>query len=453
MKDRKVLLDTIGRETRMVVLEDGRPVEFAIERHGEARLVGNIYLGRVVNIVRGMQAAFVDIGLEKNAFLSLDDLPTVLPDLDEVRLDLQGRALRPGQEVVVQVLKEPGGSKGPRVTMNPTFPGKYTVLLPTVQAVGVSKHIQDEERRQALHDTARAVQPGSMGVIIRTAAERAEAEAIAEEVHGLSEAWTRLLERARTRKAPALLFGEGSLRERAWRDLNAVIDAQAFDDALEDKLSKLLRRTVWLDSGAYLVFDYCEAMTVIDVNSGKYTGKKNLSDTLRRLNTEAAREIARQVRLRDLGGIIVIDFVDMEEDADQDAVLSEFLEALEPDRARYHVHGFTAAGLLEMTRRPVYHPVQNALLAECPRCGGGHFVYSAEARAHALLRTIRRRRAAGDESSLAFFAPQAVADVLREIGIPDGVTLTLGAQEAGTPDDSPIWRDAFEIAPSVEGAE
>ena len=416
MKERKVLLDVLGNQTRRVVLEDGVPVEFAVETHGHVRLTGNVYLGRVANLLRGMQAAFVDIGLEKNAFLSLDDLPPIAADAAEVRVDFHAKPLRPGQEIIVQVVKEPGGDKGPRITMNPTFPGKYLVLLPTLEAVGVSRHIQTEGRREALYNLAQSICPPGMGLIIRTAAEDAPEEAIAAEAETLCGAWLALAEDARTRKAPSLLYDDGSLLSRARRDLNAEITLAPFDEAIEAKLEKALARKVWLPSGAYLVMDHTEAMTVIDVNSGKFTGKRSLGDTLLRLNIEAAKEIARLLRLRDVGGIVVIDFVDMETDEDRQAVLEALQEALSQDRAKHHVHGFTGAGLLEMTRRPVYQPVSEALLAPCPRCHGEGAVPSVDARANALQREIRRRRAAGDESQMTITAPGDVIAALERAG-------------------------------------
>lgn len=377
--NRQVLIDQTETRTRRLVLEDGEPVEYAVENNGERRLSGNVFLARVVNVISGMQAAFVDIGLNKNAFLSFDDVPPALSEAGCVDLKAAAKPLKPGQEIIVQVLKEPGGSKGPRVSMTPSFPGKWTVLLPTVAALGVSRHIQGDERRAALLEAARRACPEGMGLIVRTAAE--SAACIDDELRGeaerLSGAWRTLVERGRTQKAPALLFDNGSLLETARRDLNAPVTESAFPEAVEAKLQKALRRKVWLSSGAYIVIDTCEALTAVDVNSGKFTGKKDLADTLRRLNSEAAGEIARQIRLRDLGGIIVIDFVDMKSDEDRQSVLDAFCDALKPDRAKCHVHGFSQAGLLELTRRPVCRPIAGETVF-CGPLGSGSETLSAE---------------------------------------------------------------------------
>lgn len=431
---RAVYLDTIGRQTRMAVVEDGALVEFAVETRGERRLVGNVYLARVVNILRGMRAAFVDIGLDKNAFLSLDDMPSFVRDADEIRVNGAQKPLRPGQEVIVQVSREPGGGKGPRVTMNPSFPGKYTVLLPTVEAVGVSRRIEDGTKRAAFYGLAKELCPDGVGLVVRTAAEEASAEEIEADVRSLLDGWGMLAASAKTRRAPSLLFDDGGLAARAARDLLSPIHAGAFSDTLEHAIKKSLARRVWLDSGAFIVFDRTEAMHVVDVNSGKYTGGRSLGDTLRRLNMEAAREAARQIRLRDMGGIIVIDFVDMERDEDREAVLEAFREAQKPDRAKLHVHGFTGAGLLEMTRRPVYQQVPEALFAPCPCCHGEGRTPSADTVAHELLRDVRRRRMSGDDSEIVLAAPEEVLDKLRLAGVPERVSLKAeGALRASHP--------------------
>ncbi len=368
-KVRSVLMDEWNGLTRMVVLEDGIPVELAFEQPDNRPLVGNVYLARVINVLNGMNAAFVDIGLEKNAFLPLNDIPVVAAGFDD-QVSQKKVSLRPGQEILVQVLKEPGGDKGPRVTMNPSFPGKWAVLLPTVQAIGVSRHIQTPAKREALMKIARAGCPPDMGLVIRTQAEEARDEDILTEVDILVERWNMIAGHARFRKAPDLLEEAGNLSTRAERDLGATPEIGAIDAALAAKLDKLLRRKVWLDSGAFLVVDPCEAMTVIDVNSGKNVGGKKPGSLMLRVNLEAAKEVARQVRLRDMGGIIVVDFVDMETDEDRETVLEAFRKASEGDRAKRHIHGFSPAGLLEMTRRPVYQSVQEAGACPCPHCRG-----------------------------------------------------------------------------------
>lgn len=372
--ERTAIIEDSNSIRRMVVLEDGLPVELLIESPEGQSTVGNLYMGRVMNVLPGMQAAFIDIGAEKNAFLPLADVPDMYQALSQSTRDgLRKRTLRPGDEVLVQVLKDGAGEKGARLTMHPSFPGKYAVLLPAAGGVGISRHITDVETRESLLRVAEDALPGlsGMGVIIRTAALDAPSlMAIREEIGALHAAWLELSAKAGARKAPALVYSGGGLLERASRDLNAQIVRGEIPQAILAKIDKALRRKVWLNSGAYLVVDPCEAMTVIDVNSGKYTGKKSLSDTLLRVNIEAAREIAYQIRLRDISGIIIVDFADMDSDEDREAVLSAFHAAMASDRAKRHVHGFTAAGLLEMTRRAVYQPLRQALYKECPACHG-----------------------------------------------------------------------------------
>lgn len=420
MMDRQVLIDTIGQETRRLVLEDGKPVELAYAYATGQRLTGNVYLGRVERVLPGMHAAFVDIGLGKNAFLPLDEIPASAKDIQSVQVSKP--VLKGGQSVLVQVTREPGGEKGPRVSMNPSFPGQYVVLLPTVDAVGVSRHIQGTSAREALETIGHAHRPAGMGVVLRTAsADAAEAD-IAAEIRDLSADWVKLHKSAAAMRPPALLWDEGDLIHRAERDLNAPIHKGAFPDEIETKLEKALRRKVWLDSGAYLVIDHAEALTIMDVNSGKNTGKRDLDSSLLRLNIEAATEAARQIRLRDIGGIIIIDFVDMRSDTDRQAVLDAFCQAMAPDRGKRHVHGFTAAGLLELTRRPIWQPLLDTTTILCLCCGEGH-VPRPETAAHTLLRQIHKVRAHGDNGLLHFDLAPETAHCLRQIGLPENVQI------------------------------
>lgn len=365
--EREAILTHRDGWSRLVLLEDGVPVEIWLEEAGQASAVGSLYMGRVERVLPGMHAAFVDIGGERNAFLSLDDVPA---GVDGGAGEKPPLSLRPGQEILVQVVKEPGGDKGPRVSQHITLPGECCVLLPTLRAYGVSRQIQEPERRTALQRLSEKAAPEDMGLVIRTAAQNASDESILKEAEALARHWKALREKASHIKAPAQVAPAGDMARRARRDAGARVVEAELSPAMEQALSKSLRRRVWLNSGAYLVFDYCEAMTVIDVNSGKFTGKRSLPDTLLRLNREAAREIARQIRLRNLGGILVMDFVDMETDEAREAVLQAFLEASEGDRAKRHVHGFSPAGLLEMTRRPLGPPLHTVLKTACPRCRG-----------------------------------------------------------------------------------
>lgn len=423
MAQRSLIVDTIGLETRLAVLEDGEPVEFAVSRRDHADRLGNLYKARVMNTLRGMHAAFVNIGDEKNAFLSLDDLPPAARDA-QIAQGGKPRTLLAGDEIIVQLLKEPGGDKGPKVSMNPALAGNLAVLLPTLPgSFGVSRRIADEGRRGELVALLRRLAPEGMGLIARTASETADDADLGADVAALVQTWREVESEAKRKTAPTLLYDGGDLASRAARDLQCEVTFAPFPDAVENRLEKALRRKVWLSSGAFVVIDRCEAMTVIDVNSGKFTGKKNLAETLLRLNREAAKEIARLIRLRDLGGIIVIDFVDMDAEEDRQNVLSAFEEAMAPDRAKRRVHGFTGAGLLELTRRPLWGTAETALFEECARCRGEGRVMSAAAAAHEMLRSVRRRRAGGDESRITLSVSQEVARVIQNAGLPQNVEL------------------------------
>lgn len=418
MLDRKAYIDTIGYQTRRLVVENGTAVEYLVAYTNDKGYVGNIYLGRVVNLLKGMHAAFVDIGMEKNAFLSMDDLPSVAKDFVKAPASEQ-RRLKPGQEVIVQVVKEPGGDKGPRLTMNPTIPGEFVVLLPTIPTVGVSRHIQNECERERLQTVGIEVTAGGMGIIMRTASEHIPPETIKEEFSLLAEKWHSIVAASRTRIPPFLLLDDNDIVNQTIRDLQVQPVIAPFDPAVEEKLDKALRRKVWLDSGAYLVIDVCEAMTVIDVNSGKYTGSKGLAETIQKVNAQAAIEAARQIRLRDMGGIVIIDFVNMQTDAERQSLLDIFQTAMQQDRAKYHIHGFTGTGLLELTRRPLHKPIHDVMMAGCPVCRHEGYTPDAAYRAHALLRDIKRRRAAGDESEIALSVDKDIATILEKAGLPE----------------------------------
>lgn len=422
MNERIIHIDRIGEQTRVAVVEDGQLVEVAYETLTHRSLIGNIYKARVQNVLRGMSSAFVDLGTGKNGFISLDDLPPIARAMDAPKPS-ETRQLRVGETLIVQVIKEPGGDKGPRVTCSVTLAGRLVVLLPTLATVGVSHHIQDEATRERLLAQAKAACPEGMGLIVRTAAENAPEEAFAAEAKELCEIWQAIHADAEAQNAPALLCEEGDLAAKSVQDLyvegkTSILEG-APDFDLQPKIDRAVERRVWLPSGGYLVFDVCEAMTVIDVNTGKYTGKRNLAETVLRLNTEAAREAGRQIRLRDLGGIILIDFVDMETDEAREAVLETMREALQNDRAKSRLYGFTQTGLLEMTRRPVVSPLHKSIRKPCPTCKSEGFVPTESALIHDALRVIRRMRDAGDESELTLRAHPAVVEELERIGAPE----------------------------------
>ena len=407
--NKEILVDANPFATRVAVVEDNTPVELYVEQTGSERLVGNIYLGKVQNVLPGMQAAFVDIGLEKNAFLYAGDVFFPGDQYDELEQLPESRKigdlLKPGQNILVQVAKDPMGTKGARVTTHITLAGRSLVLMPTVDYVGVSRRIEKEEERQRLKKLVNELKPKGKGIIVRTASAGRTREAFEEDINSLLSLYEDIEKRAKKNKAPALLHAEQSLLFRTVRDLLMkdvdrvfVNDKEAFEqlkdmaqvmapklkarilfkdtEALFDrydteaKIENALSRQVWLKSGGYLVIDRAEAMTIIDVNTGRYVGKDNLESTITNTNCEAAREIAVQLRLRDIGGIVIIDFIDMELESDRQKVLQTLKEAMREDHTKSHVCGFTHLGLVELTLKKTGRSIGDTLKVTCPYCEG-----------------------------------------------------------------------------------
>ena len=407
--NKEILVDANKFAIRVAVVEDGTPVELYVEQNGTERLVGNIYLGKVQNVLPGMQAAFVDIGLEKNAFLYAGDVFFPGDQYDELEQLPEtrkiGDLLKPGQNVLVQVAKDPVGTKGARVTTHITLAGRSLVLMPTVDYVGVSRRIEKEEERGRLRKILNEIKPKNKGVIVRTASAGKTKEAFQEDLESLLTLYEDIEKKSKKTKAPALMHAEQSLLFRTVRDLLMkdvdrvfVNDQAAFEklkeiadvmapklkprilykdsEALferydtEAKIENALSRQVWLKSGGYLVIDRAEALTVIDVNTGKYVGKDNLEKTITNTNCEAAREIAVQLRLRDIGGIVIIDFIDMDKEADRQKVLQTLKDAMRDDHTRSHVFGFTHLGLVELTRKKTGRSIGDTLKVTCPYCQG-----------------------------------------------------------------------------------
>ena len=415
--NKEILVDASGISIRVAVVENGSPVELYVEQEGTERLVGNIYNGRVRNVLPGMQAAFVDIGLEKNAFLYAGDIVTGDDDEEEIRQISENRNIKdivkPGQTIMVQVAKDPVGTKGARVTTHITLAGRSLVLMPTVDYVGVSRRIDKEEERVRLRRILNDIKPKDMGIIVRTASAGKTRETFEEDVESMQGLYREILKRAEKSKAPALLHAEQSLLYRIVRDLLMkdvdrvfVNDKKTYEELrdladvmapklkarillkesealfdrydTESKIEKSLTRKVWLKNGGYLIIDRTEALTVIDVNTGKFVGKDNLERTITETNRQAAEEIARQLRLRDIGGIIVIDFIDMEKESNRQAVLNTLKNTLKEDHTRSHVFGFTHLGLVEMTRKKTGRSIGDTLQIVCPYCEGDARVLSPE---------------------------------------------------------------------------
>ena len=438
---KKIVADINSLEARIALLEDGKLVEIHVERRGKERLVGNIYKGRVANVLPGMQAAFVDIGLDKNAFLYAGDILADTSDFEFGQQKAEAPNLRggriedmvkEGQEIVVQVLKQPGGTKGARITTHVTLPGRMMVLMPTVNHIGVSRRIEDEKERGRLKEMMESLKPSDMGLIVRTAAVGKSAEEFEGEVRFLSRLWERIVSRSAYLRAPRLLHAEESLVFRTVRDMftadvsefvinereyydkvvavAGIIAPQLqdrvqmykggpniFDDfGIQARIDKALEKKVWMKNGAYIIIDETEALTVIDVNTGKFVGDSNLQDTILEVNIEAAKEIARQLRLRDISGIIIIDFIDMEVEGNKQKVIDALEEALSKDRTKTNVFGITGLGLVEMTRKKVRKKLSGLVKRTCPYCGGSGLVDSEETTAMNIRRLILRQTSVSD---------------------------------------------------------
>lgn len=427
---RQVFIETFLGQKRMAVLEDGLLVEYAIDRPGSEKQSGSIYKGIVRDILPGIHSAFVHMGLPKNGFLSLDDTAVAgvqMPkDLQEQARSRNG-SLRRGQEIVVQLVKETFGEKSPRISQNISLPGTLLVYLPALSYRALSHKITDAAERKRLLGILRGIPADQGGFIVRTAAIGASAEDILREATFLQGLWGEITHRAAYTQAPALLYTDSDLLSRAVRDLltpqteaiwlddpeafaGAQKLAKAFAPALADRirfysentwmfeslgLSKKLEaatdRTVPLPGGGSIVIDPTEALTAIDVNTGSFVGKHSLEDTVLSVNLAAAGEIARQLRLRDIGGIVVIDFIDMRNPQHEAAVHDALSQALSADRARVHLGSFSKLGLLELTRRQIHKPLHRVLGQECTSCGGSGFSLSLESVARAALRKLQVR--------------------------------------------------------------
>lgn len=415
---KEIVVNVGEEETRVAVLEDKVLVEIYIERSINQRLVGNIFKGRVENVLPGMQAAFVNIGLEKNAFLYVEDaLPSNSPEgSGQTGYTLGANIcdiLRQGQEIMVQIVKEPIGTKGPRVTTHITLPGRFLVLMPTVDYIGISRRIESERERERLKDLANRVKPEGMGAIVRTVAEGIEEEELRQDISLLTKLWRKILSRSAHGTVPNVVHRDLELVQRILRDVftedvdRLILDSRyeyekvlefidisdprlklkVFLDerenifteyGIEQEIEKALKQKVWLKCGGYLIIDQCEALTVIDVNTGKYVGTTNLEDTVLKTNLEAASEIARQLRLRKIGGIVIVDFIDMSEEVHRNEVLQALEEEIKKDKTKTNILGITQLGLVEMTRKKVRPSLSEVLQKPCPYCEGRGKVLSEE---------------------------------------------------------------------------
>jgi ribonuclease G len=489
---REILISATPQETRVAILEDDVLVELMVDRPDAERLVGDVYLGEVQAVLPGIQAAFVDIGTDKAAFLHVSDVEDEdeSEDDDEENGKEDRKGYRPiqdliqkGQKVLVQASKEPIGTKGPRVTTHISLPGRFLVYMPQSKHIGVSRKIEQRDERTRLRALAREVVPeGGGGVIIRTVGEELTRETFEREFHTLHETWKKIQKKQKNARPPALIHREAKLTGGIIRDVFTqkvdalVVDSQEvygeikhyldgidpdlmkrvqlyneqvplFDKyGIEDAIREAFQRRVDLPSGGYIIIEPTEALVSIDVNTGRYTGKKDPEKTILKTNVDAAKEVARQLRLRDIGGIIVVDFIDMESRSNQDKVLQELRQHLSRDRARTRAFQVSELGLIQMTRQRVRPSLFQSLTEPCAHCGGSGRVFRAEIVVRRVERAVRRVAVQKIERELTIRIHPQVAlhiledepDLMRRLAKAHGIAIELR--------DDPLMRqDEFKL--------
>jgi ribonuclease G len=453
---KSIIINSGIDETRIALLENGILVELYIERKSDQGIVGNIYKGSVTRVLPGIQAAFVDVGLEKDIFLyvmdvhdNIDEFEKLLGDKtveinecadssekyakngdrkensNSTRFSIED-ILSEGQDVLVQIAKEPIGSKGARATSHISLPGRYLVLLPTINHVGISKRITDESKRTKLRNILNEIKPPNVGLIARTAAEDKNKEDFLADLFVLENLWSKILKESEKKNVQGLLHKELDPTYRTVRDLftndvdELIIDSDSeyircvdfvermqphlthkvkfhikdtpiFDEYnIEAEIRKAMRKKVWLKSGGYLVIEQTEALIVVDVNTGRYVGKRDFEETILKTNLEASKEIIRQLRLRDLGGIIIVDFIDMESETNRKKVIEALQSHLKSDRTKTSLFQITELGLVQMTRKRAKESLKNILCEPCPYCTGHGFIKSKITVCSEINREIRR---------------------------------------------------------------
>jgi len=442
-----IFVNSTAQESRIAIMEDGVLAEFLVERKEERTIAGNIYKGKLTRVLPGMQAAFVDIGLEKAAFLHASDFstgPETVSSLiaaagDEIEFDDAPKPSPPrrvplekqvsrGQEILVQVAKDPLGTKGARVTSHVSLPGRYMVFMPNSKHIGISRRIEDEDERRRLKEIAQSIITDEGGFILRTACEGRSKREIQGDLRFLTKLWKRIQQKAESATAPVLIHQDLDLIARTVRDYfttetNQVVVDSAKDyrrvldfvrqfmprfkskvaqyserepifehHGIEEKIAKALERKVWLRSGGHIIIERTEALTAVDVNTGRFVGKRNQEETIFKTNLEAAQEIERQLRLRNVGGIIILDFIDMEKEANRKNVYEALKEALKRDKARTNILKISELGLVEMTRQRTRESLENQLLSPCPYCEGRGRIKSSVTIAYDVLRAIKREQ-------------------------------------------------------------
>ncbi len=442
----EILINVTPQETRVAVMEQGAAQELHIERESARGLVGNIYLGKVCRVLPGMQSAFVDIGLDRAAFLHVADIWQPAANGEPKPIE---RLLHEGQSLMVQVFKDPIGTKGARLSTQVSFAGRFLVYLPQESHIGISQRIEDEGERDMLRNKLQELLPADEkgGYIIRTVAEGASDEELAADIEYLRKLWSNITEAGRAAPPKTLLYQDLSLPLRVLRDFitddtkrvlvdsretfakmqefarqyinNVVVKIEhyagerpLFDlHGVEEEIERGLSRKVELKSGGYLIMDQTEALTTIDVNTGGFVGGRNFDDTIFKTNLEAAQTIAHQLRLRNLGGIIIIDFIDMDTPEHRGHVLEELKRALSKDRTRVTVNGFSALGLVEMTRKRTRESLEHILCEPCPICQGRGVLKTAQTVCYEILRELLREARQFNAREYRILASQQVIDL------------------------------------------
>jgi len=447
----ELLINVTPSETRVALIENGVLQEVHVEREAKRGLVGNIYLGKVIRVLPGMQAAFVDINLEKAAFLHASDINSKLilneddkkPQVPDIR-----SLVHEGQYIVVQVVKDPLGTKGARLTTDITVAARYLVLMPNANHAGISQRIEDIEERKRLRDIISPYCDDEQGFIVRTAAEGAGDKELRHDAEFLRRVWAKVLERKQRQQSKIALYKDLSLAFRVLRDFVGVelerirIDSKLSFDQLseftqefvpeltpvmeyypgerpifdlfdvENEIQRALHRKIELKSGGYLIIDQTEAMTTVDINTGAFVGHRNLEETIFNTNLEATQAIARQLRLRNLGGIIIVDFIDMQNDNHQHRVLHSLEQAMVKDKVKFSISGFSSLGLVEMTRKRTRESLEHILCDECPVCDGRGNLKTVETVCFEILREIVRVNRAYQADKFIVYAASSVSESL-----------------------------------------
>ncbi len=446
-----LIINNRNYETRVALLENDQVVELYVERQSNTLFVGNIYKGKVIKVLPGMQSAFIDIGLEKAAFLYVDDIKRISDDVDfdrEIRPEIS-KLLKEGQHIIVQISKEPIGTKGPRVTTNITLAGRYLVLAPLTPTIGISRKIEGKDERERLKKILGELSDiNGYGLIARTASENVPDKLLRRDYEFLVKFWQEINKKQSRLSGRGIIHSEMEVSIRVIRDvLNESVKKIIVDDretykvlrrylgqyepkfrrlvsfydgsepifeahGVEHEVEKALQKRVWLKSGGYIVIDQAEASVIIDVNTGRYVGGRNQDETILNTNLEAAKEIGYQLRLRNLGGIIVIDFIDMDKEDHKEKVLLALKDSIKKDRAKTNVLGMSELGLVEMTRKRIRESIAKTICTACPYCDGKGYSKSYKTVAYEVFRELERDASYDEVKVITVYLNPAVVDYI-----------------------------------------